>query len=353
MSRWAPIFEADEKLLEKMKEKGTGVSPGGNKFVDEELKRNSNTRWNEPSLPKQNEKFGGPVWNSSVGGGYNACFRYSERESSFIIPPKAKLFEEVLLCRKYFGFFNEIQKAVGRIAVYKSPDSAVLGSGVFISPTVFITRGHCLESDEEVAAALSLTHKITWEADATLFTLEGTPQIWRSAKLLEISLYEDFAVYGLTSDRAEKWIPIEDIYTGPLDVGDIVAGIVYNGNVDRKILKTYLKDLSEHEKPPISLTVQVADVYFHPGFKSIGPGKIAMIGVPGVPNMDHMLGVTFTCCSGSSGGPIFLIREGAPPVLIGSVLGARNYRNFNRATTFYPEVLELAGKALKDVGEQK
>jgi hypothetical protein len=308
------------------------------------------SKWHEPpeaSLP-EDEVFGGVVWNQQANQ-YNGCFKFDAGRNSFAISQvhvtKGAAHEHFQAAVNHLNDLNKLQQAVGRLAFsvnkegVNTPDSTL--SGVFISPTKFITRAHGMNNEDDIAAAKVATHKITIQTNAQIATLQVFPASWFDAILETVDLDEDFAVYSLVAPNTVPYhIPLSNYYDGEIQVGDNIAAIVYNGLVKKSELDMYFNNLPDNEKPAYQLTAGVAAEYLSTDTKSLAPGKVVALGSVDS-GMEDLFMMSSSVVGGSLGGPIFLLRDNLPPAFIGLVLGGRVWRNFNRATRLTPEMRSL------------
>lgn len=141
-----------------------------------------------------------------------------------------------------------------------------------------------------------------------------------------------------------------------LQVGDCVVSMAYNGYMTQASINEHFENTPEAERAPVKINPQAAQSILGTDTKSIAPGQIVVVGTPGYEADRLVFSISCTLYAGSSGGPVFLIRPSATPVVIGLgmfsltvcivlispvVLAGRVWRTFNLASRFTPAMLQM------------
>jgi len=289
--------------------------------------------------------FGGPVYNTNAGN-YNRCYPYDFELKSF-----TNIFNDsghrqyLQVVSSKIPRLNVLQRAVGRLAFWDEGTDKEAGnkptaflSGFFVSAKKFVTRPHQFGPQGPQTPIISI---ITEPTDATI---RFFPEVWMEAQLIAWNHRADIAVFELKDKTVDYFLPMPQ-ENFQHNCGDIIVSIGYNGQLTKEQVEEFYALLPSAEKPVFKLdTSFVNNQILYVQRKSLATGEISIaaqdvIHTPSNPLPDNVFHITCSVSGGSSGSPVFLVKEDSDPILIGTVLGGRMSRGFNNATLFSKEMI--------------
>lgn len=117
--------------------------------------------------------FGGIIWNKQAAQ-FNGCFIFDGEKQAFLLSRSqvrsSSAHAHMRAALNNREFFDGHAKAVVRLVFYTSEAAGArtrptsVATGLFISPTVMVTRALQMETQDEVNNAKIITHKVTFDA---------------------------------------------------------------------------------------------------------------------------------------------------------------------------------------------
>jgi len=288
-------------------------------------------RWGDDDPTANN--YGGIVYFAQ-GSVFNPCLKFDPEEQSFAILPqslaKPKLKPFLTSVNTHIADLVTAQKSVGRLF---ARNVGRFASGFFVDKNYFLTRAHLWQTDQEFELhAQTDTYTITLKSDGSAENVDAFLTHNLDAIFVGKDDYNDLAVFRVDTG-VDKVIPVT-VFQGnpPIQAGDNIVTIGYNGMPTESNLKKLYDSVQPGEdKPPIPPNVYLAISILHPDQKSLSAGTVRSIASGG------LLFGTLSLESGSSGSPAFVLRDGKPPQLIGSVFGNSPGFSVNKITLFQQE----------------